>query len=69
LTRDWGPQSAMLGAFFLNVNIYPNDANQFPIFTQGVTRSPGDHGDYDLYSLGKNGRGDGTGENVTISSW
>ena len=32
-------------------------------------RSPGDHGDYDLYSLGKNGRGDGTGENVTISSW
>ncbi|WP_375542482.1 type II secretion system major pseudopilin GspG [Paraburkholderia sp. CNPSo 3272] len=32
-------------------------------------RSPGDHGDYDLFSLGKNGRGDGSGENVTISSW
>ncbi len=32
-------------------------------------RSPGEHGDYDLYSLGKDGRGGGTGENVTISSW
>ncbi|RDJ97754.1 type II secretion system major pseudopilin GspG [Paraburkholderia lacunae] len=32
-------------------------------------RSPGEHGDYDLYSLGKNGQGGGTGENVTISSW
>jgi len=38
LTRDWGPHSAMVGAFLLNVNIYPNDSNQFPIFTQGVTR-------------------------------
>lgn len=32
-------------------------------------RSPGEHGDYDLFSLGKDGRGGGTGENVTISSW
>ncbi|AFQ48713.1 GSPG-related transmembrane protein [Burkholderia cepacia GG4] len=32
-------------------------------------RSPGEHGDYDLFSLGKDGRGSGTGENVTISSW
>ncbi|MCP3726442.1 cytochrome C [Paraburkholderia sp. CNPSo 3272] len=38
LTREWGPHSAMVGAFLLNVNIYPNDSNQFPIFTQGVTR-------------------------------
>jgi hypothetical protein len=38
LTRDWGPHSVMLGTFGLNVNVYPNDINAFPIFTQGVTR-------------------------------
>jgi hypothetical protein len=38
LTRDWGPHSIMFGAFGLNVDVYPNDANAFPIFTQGVTR-------------------------------
>lgn len=32
-------------------------------------RSPGEHGDYDLYSLGKSGQGGGTGENATIASW
>ncbi|OAJ53468.1 type II secretion system protein GspG [Paraburkholderia ginsengiterrae] len=32
-------------------------------------RSPGEHGDYDLFSLGKDGRGGGTGENTTVSSW
>ncbi|AOJ09949.1 type II secretion system protein GspG [Burkholderia mayonis] len=32
-------------------------------------RSPGEHGDYDLYSLGKDGRGGGVGENTTVSSW
>ncbi|WP_321937697.1 cytochrome C [Paraburkholderia sp. J8-2] len=37
-TRDWGPHSVMLGAFGLNVDVYPNDANSFPIFVQGVTR-------------------------------
>ncbi|TDN62037.1 general secretion pathway protein G [Paraburkholderia sp. BL10I2N1] len=32
-------------------------------------RSPGEHGDYDLFSLGKDGRGGGVGENATVSSW
>ncbi|RQH05519.1 type II secretion system major pseudopilin GspG [Paraburkholderia dinghuensis] len=32
-------------------------------------RSPGEHGDYDLYSLGKNGQGGGTGENTSVTSW
>ena len=28
----------MIGASWLQTQIYPNDPNQFPIFTQGVTR-------------------------------
>ncbi|SAL79737.1 cytochrome C [Caballeronia telluris] len=38
VTREWGPHNIMVGAFGLNVNVYPNDPNEFPIFTQGVTR-------------------------------
>ena len=34
-----------------------------------VYRSPGEHGEYDLYSLGKSGQPGGTGENVAITSW
>jgi len=32
-------------------------------------KSPGDHGDYDLYSYGADGQPGGTGENVDINSW
>ncbi|NUX51887.1 type II secretion system protein GspG [Paraburkholderia sp. JPY418] len=32
-------------------------------------RSPGEHGDYDLYSLGKDGKVGGTGENTNVTSW
>ena len=32
-------------------------------------RSPGEHGDYDLYSYGKGGQPGGSGENATVSSW
>ncbi len=32
-------------------------------------RSPGEHGDYDLSSLGKDGRPGGTGEDQDITSW
>lgn len=32
-------------------------------------RSPGEHGDYDLYSLGKDGQVGGTGENADVTSW
>lgn len=38
LTRDWGPNSIMVGAFGFNANVYPNDGNNIPIFAQGVTR-------------------------------
>ncbi len=31
--------------------------------------SPGENGDYDLYSLGKDGRPGGEGENADITSW
>ncbi|WP_276145403.1 type II secretion system major pseudopilin GspG [Ralstonia solanacearum] len=34
-----------------------------------VYRSPGEHAEYDLYSLGKSGQPGGTGENVAITSW
>ena len=32
-------------------------------------RSPGEHGDYDLYTYGKGGQPGGSGENATVSSW
>lgn len=32
-------------------------------------KSPGEHGDYDLFSLGKDGAAGGTGDNVDITSW
>ncbi|WP_240158766.1 MULTISPECIES: hypothetical protein [unclassified Burkholderia] len=38
LTHDWGPHSVMVGAFGMSVDVYPNDANNFPIFGTGVTR-------------------------------
>ncbi|WP_258187655.1 cytochrome C [Trinickia symbiotica] len=38
LTREWGPHNVMVGTFGMSVNIYPNSASAFPVFTQGVTR-------------------------------
>ena len=32
-------------------------------------RAPGEHGDYDLFSYGKDGREGGTGDNVDIINW
>jgi general secretion pathway protein G len=32
-------------------------------------RSPGEHGEFDLYSFGKDGQAGGTGENADITSW
>jgi general secretion pathway protein G len=32
-------------------------------------RSPGEHGDFDLYSYGKDGQPGGTGENADVTSW
>lgn len=32
-------------------------------------RSPGEHGDYDIYSLGADGREGGSGDGADITSW
>lgn len=32
-------------------------------------RGPGEHGDYDLYSLGADDQPGGTGENIDVASW
>jgi general secretion pathway protein G len=32
-------------------------------------KSPGEHGEYDLYSFGKDGQAGGTGDAVDITSW
>lgn len=32
-------------------------------------KSPGDHGDYDLFSLGSDGQAGGTGEAADVTSW
>ena len=32
-------------------------------------RFPGEHGEYDIYSYGKDGQAGGSGENVDIVSW
>ena len=32
-------------------------------------RQPGEHGEYDLYSYGKDGQVGGTGENADITNW
>lgn len=34
-----------------------------------IYRYPGEHGDYDLYSLGKDGQESGEGENQDLTSW
>ncbi len=34
-----------------------------------VYRAPGDHGDYDLYSLGADGQEGGEGENADVLGW
>ena len=34
-----------------------------------VYRSPGEHGDYDLLSLGRDGQAGGDGEDADITSW
>lgn len=34
-----------------------------------IYKNPGEHGDYDLLSLGKDGQVGGTGENADINNW
>lgn len=34
-----------------------------------IYRLPGEHGDYDLYSYGKDGQPGGSGENADVTNW
>ena len=34
-----------------------------------IYKNPGEHGDYDLLSLGKDGQPGGTGENADLTNW
>ena len=43
----------------------PNDPWGLPY----LYKSPGEHGEYDLYSLGSDGRMGGTGEAADVTSW
>ena len=43
----------------------PNDPWGRPF----VYQEPGEHGDFDLYTLGKDGRPGGTAENADITNW
>lgn len=49
---------------YLKKNV-PNDPWNKPYFY----KSPGEHGDYDLYSLGKDGQVGGTKESEDVVSW
>ncbi len=40
-----------------------------PWGNQYVYKAPGEHGEYDLYSLGKDGRPGGNEENADITNW
>lgn len=47
----------------------PKDVPQDPWGRPYVYRFPGEHGDYDLYSLGADGQEGGDGENADVVSW
>lgn len=47
----------------------PKDIPLDPWGKAYVYRCPGEHGDYDLYSLGADGQEGGEGENMDITSW
>ena len=47
----------------------PKDVPPDPWGKSYVYRAPGEHGDYDLYSLGGDGQDGGEGENSDVVSW
>ncbi|MGA7876289.1 MAG: type II secretion system major pseudopilin GspG [Desulfoferrobacter sp.] len=47
----------------------PKDVPKDPWGKQYVYRYPGEHGDYDLYSMGADGQDGGEGENADVVSW
>lgn len=50
---------------YLRKNVIPKD----PWNREYVYRFPGEHGDFDIYSLGADGSEGGEGENVDQGSW
>ncbi|WP_297445109.1 type II secretion system major pseudopilin GspG [Desulfurobacterium sp.] len=50
---------------YLKKNKIPKD----PWGRDYIYKCPGEHGEYDLYSLGADGKPGGTGENADITSW
>ena len=50
---------------YLKKNKIPKD----PWGRDFIYKCPGEHGDFDLYSLGADGKPGGTGENADIVSW
>ncbi|SFM41122.1 type II secretion system major pseudopilin GspG [Thermodesulforhabdus norvegica] len=47
----------------------PKDIPEDPWGRDYVYRCPGEHGDYDLYSLGADGQEGGEGENADVTNW
>ena len=50
---------------YLRKNVIPKD----PWGREYYFRSPGEHGSFDLFTLGADDREDGTGENQDVMSW
>lgn len=47
----------------------PRDVPEDPWGNRYQYKSPGDHGEYDLFSLGADGRSGGEGEDADVRSW
>ncbi len=47
----------------------PKPVKEDPWGNPYIYKSPGEHGPYDLYSLGADGKPGGTGDNADITSW
>ncbi|MGD9505297.1 MAG: type II secretion system major pseudopilin GspG [Syntrophobacteraceae bacterium] len=54
---------------FWNGPYLPKDVPLDPWGNPYVYQSPGEHGDYDLYSKGADGQDGGEGENADVTSW
>ncbi len=50
---------------YLKKKVIPKD----PWGRDYIYKCPGEHGDFDLYSLGADGKPGGTGENADVVSW
>ncbi len=65
LIRNPGTIPDWSGPYLQKKNVIPKD----PWKHSYIYRCPGQHGEYDLYSLGPDGQEGGQGENADITSW